>query len=256
MLWKQHTFTSVRTFQLLFFLFMSAFFTSAFYINKAVSPPPPFHTLLDQIRSVLQIINVHVTFWSSFRPNHIQSNFWLNLVYPVLSFFSFPFFPPLTSSFFGLVHRPPVYLSLSSPALKLWIGRLVASQSSQRCLRRQAVHLTLSEQKEPSCRWVMLFSSPSYRSSSHAGRRPTRLCLVLRGCKRIWWCVSLLVFFPRWRHWQWHVSFGCHVNIWICSAGTGVSGISAQVAKKKTIKEKRNLVFCRRNPPKRSPQRN
>lgn len=46
------------------------------------------------------------------------------------------------------------------PALKLWIGRLVASQSSQHCLRQQSVHLTLLEQRETSCWWVLLFFLP------------------------------------------------------------------------------------------------
>lgn len=61
------------------------------------------------------------------------------------------FVPPPSHFLLFWSCSPPSCLSLSSPALKLWIGRLVASQSSQDCLRQQSVHLTLLEQKETSC---------------------------------------------------------------------------------------------------------
>lgn len=97
------------------FPLMSAYFTSASYINRPVCTPwhppafSPFHSLLYQIGSGFQIINFHVTFGAAcIQITFSQSS---DLTWNTLFFL---FFPPLTSSFFGLVHRPPVYLSFFS----------------------------------------------------------------------------------------------------------------------------------------------
>lgn len=65
--------------------------------------------------------------------------------------------PPLTSSFFGLAHRPPVYPALfyCPEAMDRKAGYVIVSQH---WLRQQSVHLTLSKQRESSCWWVVFFS--------------------------------------------------------------------------------------------------
>ena len=149
--------------------------------------------------------------WSGFPNSHTS---WNTQFFPLL----------LTSSFFGLVHRPPVYLSLF--LLLPWSygkeGRLRHSPAG----RQQSVHLTLLEQKETSCWWVVSFPpqvvlitlswtlklSLVFSSSALRGFRGVPI-LFTGSLSGLLFSVTTL--------WQWHVSLGCHVNIWLCCGGWG-----------------------------------
>ncbi len=93
----------------LFFLLMSAYFTSASYINRPVYPLAPTSALsfpYSFIPNWKRFPNNQFPcrIWSSLRPNHLQSEFWF-----VLSFFLF-FFPSHFLLFWSC--SPPSCLSL------------------------------------------------------------------------------------------------------------------------------------------------